>query len=68
MERQQEAFDRLRRRITTEPVLKQPQLNQQFEVEVNASGYAIGAVLMQRDEKGKRHPITYFSSTLNEAE
>ena len=23
---------------------------------------------MQRDEKGKRHPITYFSSTLNEAE
>ena len=29
--------------------------------------YAIGAVLMQRDEKGKRHPVAYFSSTLNEA-
>ena len=33
------------------------QLDQQFEVEVDASGYAIGAVLMQRDQKGKRHPI-----------
>ena len=52
----------------TEPVLKQPQLDQQFEVEVDASGYTIGAILMQRDEKGKRHPIAYFSSTLNEAE
>ena len=57
----------LRRRITTEPVLKQLQLEQQFKVEVNTSGYAIGAVLMQKDEKGKRHPVAYFSSTLNEA-
>ena len=52
-ERQQEAFEMLRKRITSEPVLKQPQLEQPFKVEVDASGYAIGAVLMQRDEKGK---------------
>ena len=58
----------LQKRIISEPVLKQLQLEQQFEVEVDASGYAIGAILMQRDEKGKRHPIAYFSSTLNEAE
>ena len=67
-ERQQEAFNTLRKRIMSEPVLQQPQLNQQFEVEVDTSGYTIGAVLMQRDEKGKRHPVAYFSSTLNEAE
>ena len=66
--RQQEAFKTLWKCITSEPVLKQPQLDQQFKVEVDASGYAIGAVLMQKDEKGKRHPIAYFSSTLNEAE
>ena len=66
--RQQEAFKTLRKRITSEPVLKQPQLEQQFEVEVDASGYAVGVVLMQRDKKGKRHPVAYFSSTLNEAE
>ena len=46
-EKQQEAFETLRKRITSEPVLKQPQLEQPFEVEVDASGYAIGAVLMQ---------------------
>ena len=49
-------------------MLKQPQLDQQFEVEVDASGYTIGAVLMQKDETGKRHPVAYFSSTLSEAE
>ena len=49
-------------------MLKQLQLDQQFKVEVDASGYAIGGVLMQRDERGKRHPVAYFSSTLNEAE
>ena len=66
--RQQDAFETLRKQITSEPVLKQPQLDQQFKVKVDASGYAIGVVLMQKDETGKRHPVAYFSSTLSEAE
>ena len=66
--RQQDAFETLRKQIMLEPVLRQPQLDQQFEVEVDASGYAIGAVLMQKDQTGKRHPVAYFSSTLSEAE
>ena len=65
--KQQDTFETLRRQITSEPVLRQPQLDQQFEVEVDASGYAIGAVLMQKDETGKRHPVSYFSSTLSKA-
>jgi hypothetical protein len=36
-----------------EPILRQPQMDKQFELEVDASGYAIGAVLMQRQEDGK---------------
>ena len=35
---------------------------------VDASGYAIRAILIQRDKKGKRHPIAYFSVTLTNAE
>ena len=66
--RQQDAFETLRKQIMLEPVLRQPQLDQQFEVEVDASGYAIGAVLMQKDKTGKRHPVAYFSSTLSKAE
>ena len=58
----------LQKRITLEPVLMQPKLEEPFKIEVDASGYAIGAILIQRDEKGKRHPIAYFSATLTDAE
>jgi hypothetical protein len=46
----------------------QPQLDQQFEVEVDASGFTFGAVLTQRGKDGKKHPITYYSATATEAE
>jgi hypothetical protein len=39
-----------------------------FELEVDTSGFAIGAVLLQKKEDSKRHPIVYFSKTLNEAQ
>jgi len=32
------------------------------------SGYTVGAVLLQRKEDGKKHPIGYYSATLNEAQ
>jgi hypothetical protein len=35
---------------------------------VDASGLAVGTVLLQKKEDGKRHPIAYFSKTLNEAQ
>ena len=63
-----EAFEKIRDRITQEPVLVQPDQNKQFEVEVDASNFAMGAVLMQRDEKGVLHPIAYISKTMNSAQ
>src|SRR6266702_1914602 len=65
---EQQAFDKLKKLVTEEPVLAHPDLTQQFEVEVDASGYAVGATLVQRKEDGKKHPIGYFSATLNEAQ
>ena len=65
---EQHAFDTLKHRITEDPILRQPQLERQFELEVDASGYAIGAVLMQRQEDGKCHPVGFYSTTLNDAE
>jgi ribonuclease HI len=41
---------------------------EQFVLEVDTSGYAVGAVLLQKKADGKLHPIEYFSSTLNKAE
>jgi ribonuclease HI len=65
---QQEAFDKLKTLVTSEPVLAHPKQDQQFELEVDASGFAVGAVLLQRQEDGKRHPLGYYSVTLNAAE
>jgi hypothetical protein len=37
-------------------------------LETDASAYAIGAVLFQKDERGKQHAIGYTFKTLNGAE
>jgi len=61
-------FDTLKGRVTAEPVLAHTVLNDQFELEVDASGYAVGVVLLQRKEDNKKHPIGYYSTMLNEAQ
>jgi len=66
-DKQQCAFDALWTHVTEEPILSQPELDKPFELEVDASGFALGAVLLQRKEDNKRHPIGYYSSTLSEA-
>jgi len=68
VEAKQEAFDKLKQIVCEEPVLIQPDQTKPFEVEVDASNYAIGAVLMQRDDKKILHPVAYFSKTMNDAQ
>jgi hypothetical protein len=65
--RQQQVFTTLKHRVTSEPILVQPVLNDQFDLEVDTSGFAIGAVLLQKKEDRKQHPVEYYSATLNEA-
>ena len=64
----QEVFDHLKARVTSEPVLAHLNLDKQFELEVDASRYAVGAVLLQRQDDAKRHPVGYYSATLSVAE
>ncbi len=65
---EQDAFNKLKALVTAEPVLAHAKLDEQFELEVDASGYTVGAVLLQRKEDGKKHPIGYYSTTLNEVQ
>ena len=67
-EEQQKAFEEIKQLIMSEPVLRQPDQTKPFEVEVDASNYAMGAVLMQRDEKNVLHPIAFFSKSMNKAQ
>ena len=52
----------------SEPILAHLELDKQFKLEVDASGFAMGAVLLQKKEDGKRHPLGYYLATLNAAE
>jgi len=60
-ESQQKAFIELKDRLCTAPVLALPDLQQPFEVETDASDYAIGAVLTQHG-----HPVASHSETLSD--
>jgi hypothetical protein len=64
----QKAFNELKERVTTELVLAHPVLTDPFELEVDASGFAMGAVLLQKKSDSKKHPIAYYSKTLSMAE
>jgi len=44
---EQDMFDTLKGRVTAEPVLAHVVLDDQFELEVDMSGYAVGVVLLQ---------------------
>ncbi|PNY02508.1 retrotransposon-related protein [Trifolium pratense] len=54
-----EAFSKLKTVMTTSPVLVLPNFSLPFEVECDAAGRGLGAVLMQN-----RQPIAYFSKAL----
>ena len=41
-----------------------PDPKRPFEVETDASNYAIGGQLGQRDPEGKLHPVAFFSKKL----
>ena len=53
-------FEKLKKVMTQTPVLLLPNFTQQFEIECDASGAGIGAILMQN-----RRPIAYFSKALS---
>jgi RNase H-like domain found in reverse transcriptase/Reverse transcriptase (RNA-dependent DNA polymerase) len=62
-----EAFELLKEKLTTAPILVGPDWNLPFELMTDASDYAIGAVLGQRIE-GRFQPIYFASKTMNAAQ
>ena len=63
----QEAFKRLKSLLTTAPIVRSPNWSLPFELMCDASDYAVGAVLGQRED-GKPYVVYYASKTLNDAQ
>jgi transposase InsO family protein len=67
-EREQYAFEELKRRICESPILIHADPAKRFQMETDASNFAYGAVLSQKGEDGKHHPIAFHSKSMSPAE
>jgi len=66
-EEYQKAFEELKNKITSQPVLSLPKREGKFQVETDTLGYTIRGVLSQEQE-GKWKPIAFLSRTMQPAE
>ncbi len=63
-----EAFQTMKDKLTSSPILVYPQMDKPFIVHSDASNRSIGAVLSQKDDDGLEHVISYASKALDKHE
>ena len=63
-----EAFNLLKTKCVTAPVLAFADFEKPFLLETNVSSCGLGAVLSQKQDDGKFHPVTYASRKLKGGE
>ncbi len=64
---EEEAFQRVKTALTSEPILRAPDFSCPFLVQTDASDTGLGAVLSQV-QYGEEHPVVYISRKLSPAE
>ena len=65
-EEHQKAFEELKEKITSQPVLALPRREGKFRVEMDTSGHTIG--ILSQEQEGKWKPIAFLSRTMQPAE
>lgn len=63
-ESKEKAFQTLKAALVSKPLLWAPDYARTFIIQCDASDRGMGAVLCQRDDAGKEHPILYLSRKL----
>ena len=64
----QQAFECLKQKLVQAPILAYPNFERDFVLETDASVKGIGAVLSQKLDDGRLHPVAYASRSLSVAE
>lgn len=64
----QEAFEHLKQKITSAPILRHFHPEHETLVETDASDYALGAILSQREPGGEWRPVAFLSRGMTTAE
>lgn len=64
----QNAFETLKDRLTSSPILSHPDFKRPFVIQCDASMTGVGSVLYQLDDDGNEHPIAFMSRKLNAAQ
>ena len=60
----QVAFEELKKRLVTAPILVYPDFEKGFKLEVDASAVGLGGVLSQKGDDGHDHVVAYWSSAV----
>ena len=68
MKKQEEVFRELKEQFTKKLVLAASNLDKKMRMEVDASDYVVGGVLLMECEDGKWRPVTFLSKLLNKTE
>ena len=67
-QKQQKAFNKLKRIFTTKLVLAAPDLDKEFRVKADASNYATGEVLSMKCSDKLWRPVAFISKSLSDTE
>ena len=65
---QQKAFDELKARLVSAPILAHPDPSRQYILHTDASGFAIAGVLSQEQKDGTVRPVAYYSHKMGPSE
>ena len=67
-QKQQKAFNKLKRIFTTKLVLAAPDLDKEFRVKADTSNYATGEVLSMKCSDKLWRPVAFISKSLSDTE
>jgi hypothetical protein len=67
-EQAETAFTELKQKLVSPPVLRPPHWDHPFILKTDASGYGLGGILAQLDDKNNEHPVAFASRKLQPRE